>query len=213
MKTKQKNLHRWLFVLSLLIVLLGLLISGLVIKGKKSYPTFISDVYQEQQHHMMVPGKTTVQLNRRGAYGIYYVYDLMSLSNSSHDIPPEISCMLTSDALETKIEAVPDYVETNRYQLQNNYAGVLIMSLTVNKPGTYTLACDYNDGGTEPEIMVALGPNYFWEFIRVVWKIGFPVLGGGSILCGSILLSFLFLVIGIVIMVCNRKNRDPKLSD
>jgi hypothetical protein len=84
------------------------------------------------------------------------------------------------------------------------------MSLTVEKPGTYTFACDYQDGRAEPGILVALGPNYFWEFLRVVWKIGLPVLGGSSIFCGSVFLAFFLLVMGIVIKVLDRTKSETK---
>jgi hypothetical protein len=80
------------------------------------------------------------------------------------------------------------------------------MSLTVDQPGSYTFACHYQDGRGEPEIRVALGPNYFWEFLRVVWKISLPLLGGSSVLCGSFLLALLLLVIGFVIKILSVPN-------
>ena len=99
------------------------------------------------------------------------------------------------------MKAVPDYVETNRYWSKDQGGiGVLIMSITVNEPDTYTFACHYQDGSTEPEIAVALGPNYIWEFLKVVGKISLSLFGAMTTLCGSILIG---LSIAVVVAVKN----------
>ena len=99
------------------------------------------------------------------------------------------------------MKATPDYVETNRYWSRNQGGtGVLIMSITVIEPDTYTFACHYQDGSTEPEIAVALGPNYFWEFLKVAGKISLSLFGAMTTLCGSILIG---LIIAIVVAVKN----------
>jgi hypothetical protein len=168
------------------------------------YPGLIADAYRERQHHLTVPGAKEIHLSRTGAYGIYFEHNLTSSIYPEVENPPEIDCTLTSQTTGAAIEAVPDYVETNRYRSKDLRAGVLIMSLTVDKSGTYAFACDYQDGRTEPEIEIVLGPNYFWEFLRVAWKISLPLMGSSSILCGSVLLSFLLLVSGVVIKLLNR---------
>lgn len=209
---KKQNVHRWLFSLAGLFFLSGSLIAGLLFKHASinRYPALIANAYRDEQHHLMVPGDIEVALTRTGAYGIYFEHDLKSSTYPEIEIPPAIDCTLTSKSTGAVIEAVPDYVETNRYRSRDLYSGVLIMSLTVDKPGPYTFACDYQDGRTEPEIRVALGPNYFWEFLRVIGKIGLPVLGASSILCGSVLLVFLLLASGIVIMVRNRRKLETQ---
>jgi len=111
-------------------------------------------------------------------------------------IPSAIDCFQTSQSTGEEIEAVSDYVETNRYW--SKYQGgtwVLIMSVTVEKPDTYTFACGYQDGSLEPEVTVALGPNYFWEFMRIAWKISLPILGGIGMLCGSVLMALSIVVV------------------
>jgi len=91
---------------------------------------------------------------------------------------------------------VPDYVETNRYWSKDEDGlGVLVMSFTVGEPGIYAFACAYAEDSTHPEITVALGPNYFWEFLRVLGKIALPVLGSISVFFGAALLATLLLVI------------------
>jgi hypothetical protein len=202
MKDKKQNLTRRLFGLAVLILLAGMLTSALLFKqsGISRYTSLIADAYREAQHHLTVPGAKEVKLTRTGAYGIYYEHSLVAAAvDPRTEIPPAIECSLTSQSTGAKIAAVLDYVETNRYwPKEHGGTGVLMMSITVDQPDAYTFACNYQDGSTEPEIVVALGPNYFWEFIRVAWKISFPVLGGISILCGSFLLALL-LSAGVVL--------------
>ena len=212
MKMKKQTLHRWLFSLAGLILLAGLLMTALFFKQAhlNRYPTLIAAAYQDTQHHLVVPGDMEVKLTRTGAYGIYFENDLTSSIYPNVEIPPVLDCTLTSQGNGAVIEAVPDYVKTNRYTSRDLHAGVLIMSLTVVKPGTYIFACNYQDGRTEPDIRVALGPNYFWEFLRVVWEISLPLLGGSSILCGSVVLTILLLVSGIVIKMSKRAKFETQ---
>jgi hypothetical protein len=214
MNIKRQALHCWLFIIGGLILLSGLLTAGLLFRQANiaRYPTLIADAYRDTRHRLMVPGELKVKLTRTGAYGIYFEHNLVNSIYPEVEIPPEISCTLTSRETGARIEAVPDYVSTNRYTSKDLHAGVLIMSLTVEKPGAYTFACDYQDGRAEPEILVTLGPNYFWEFLRVAWKVGLPLLGGSSIFCGSLLLALLMLVSGIIIKLLRRKKSGTHLE-
>lgn len=205
MNNKQYSLHRWFISLSVLVIFVGLLAAVLLWKQSRisTYPLMIADAYRDVQHHLTVPGFQEVSLTRTGAYGIYFEHNLIRSIPPEVEIPPAIDCKLISTATGSVIKAVPDYVETNRYRSRDLQASVLIMSVTVDTPGTYTFVCNYQDGRVEPEIVVALGPNYFWEFIRVAWKIALPALGGSTILCGCVLLALLLLVTGIVIKMLN----------
>jgi hypothetical protein len=203
MKEKKRNLSKWFFGMAFLIVLGGALTSAFLIKNSEisSYPGLIKEAYREPQHHLVVPGSIDVKLTRTGAYGIYYEDSLGSVRvDPIENLLPAIDCSLSSKSTGIKIVAAPDYVETNRYWSKDKVSsGVLIMSVTVDHPGTYTFACKYKDNNIEPEIRVALGPNYFWEFFSVAWNVGLPLLGGLSILCGVVFLGLIFLGIGIVL--------------
>jgi len=156
----------------------------------------IADAYGEGQHRLSVPGSKDIKLSRTGSYGLYYEYDLVSASVDLPSLPPDIDCSLTSKSTGAKIEGAPDYVETNRYWSKDrDRSGVLIMSITVDDPDTYTFTCHYQNGSTEPEIVVALGPNYFWEFLKVAGKISISLIGATIALCGSILIGFCLTVI------------------
>ena len=106
------------------------------------------------------------------------------------------------------IQAVPDYVESNRYwSKEEGGLSVLVMSISIDEPGNYTFECSYNDGQTEPKIVITLGPNYYWEFLKVVWNLGLPILGSISLTSMSILVTLFLIIIGFVL---NRSNKREK---
>jgi hypothetical protein len=82
--------------------------------------------------------------------------------------------------------------------------GVLIRSLTVPKPGTYRLACRYLDGNPEPEIVLAVGPNFVWEFFGIAARTVVTAAAGLAVLFGSGLLA------AVVVVVVAVKRRRPK---
>ena len=197
MKDKKQPLSRWFYGISVLVILFGTLISAWIfVSGIAMYPALIGDAYREDQHHLRVPGSKDVKLARTGAYGVYYEYSLVSSAADHSKMPPAIDCSLTSKSTGAEIEAVPDYVETNRYWSKDRRGtGVLIKSITVGQSDTYTFSCNYQDGSIKPEITVALGPNYVWEFLSVAGKVSLSLLGGISILFGSILVALIVVVV------------------
>jgi hypothetical protein len=202
MNERRRSLNRWLIALAATALLAGLGLSAWLVGRSEieSYPTLIADAYREEQHHLRVPGSQEIRLTRTGAYGIYYESSLVSsIQPPDGELPPPIECTLASTATGTVIRAVPDYVETNRYWSQERGGlGVLIMSVTVDRPGTYTFACDYRDGRSEPAIDVALGPNYFWQFLHLTARIALPLLGAIAVCAGSLLLGFTLIIVVVI---------------
>jgi len=207
MKEKKRIPSRWFYGSAVLVILFGTLISAWVLKdsGIAIYPAMIADAYGEDQHRLTVPGSKDIKLTRAGAYGIYYEYSpVNSIRDPNEKMPPAIDCSLTSKSTGAETETVPDYVETNRYWSKDQVnTGVLIMSVTVNRPSTYTFACHYQDDSIEPEISVALGPNYFWEFLRVAGKFSLSLFTAMAI-------SFVSVAIGLIIaIIVAIKRREP----
>jgi hypothetical protein len=122
----------------------------------------IANAYGQGQRRLIVPGSNDIKLTHSGAYGIYYEYSIVGpVKYPNGQMPPAIDCYLNSKSTGREIKAVSDYVETNQYwSKEEGSIGVLIMSVTVNEPDTYTFTCRYQDGSKEPEITVALSPNY-----------------------------------------------------
>jgi len=198
MKEKEQIHSWWFYGIAVLVIIFGTLISAWILNdsGIGMYPAMIADAYGEGQHRLTVPGSKDIKLTRTGAYGIYYEYSLVSASVDPPPLPPKFDCSLTSKSTLAEMEAVPDYVENNRYWSKDrDRTGVLIMSITVKEPDTYTFACYYQDGSSVPEIVVALGPNYFWEFLRVAGKISLSLFGTITTLCGSILIGLIIIVV------------------
>ena len=188
MKGSKQPSSKLFYVIAGLVILFGLLISTWIFKDSNigMYPTMIAEAYGEGQHRLSVPGSKDIELTRTGAYGVYYEYGPVSASVDHPPLPPAIDCTLTSKSTGAEMEAAPDYVETNRYWSKDrNRTGVLIMSITVDEPDSYTLACHYQDGSREPEIVVALGPNYFWEFLKIAGRTVVSTVAGLGVLFGS----------------------------
>jgi hypothetical protein len=209
MKEKSQFPNRILFIVAVLIVLSGSLISATLFKasGIGKYPIMIVDAYREEQHHLTVPGSREIKLTRTGAYGIYYEYNLISSAvGPKPENPPQIECTLKSTSTGTMIQAVPDYVESNTYWSEEKGGiGVLIMSVTLDEPGIFDFSCQYKDGRTDPEITVSLGPNYVWEFFRVAGKIALSTILGLTTCCGSTLIGLAIIVV-IAIRSFRRKT-------
>jgi len=209
MKNKKQIPGRWLYGVAFIAILVGTLISAWICVGSGigMYPAMIADAYRGDQYHLSVPGSKDVNLTRTGAYGIYYEYNLTSSTADYPRTPPAIECSLKSKSTAEETEAVADYVETNTYWSKDRERrGVLIMSITVNESDTYTFACHYQDGSKDPEIVVALGPNYFWEFLRVGGKISLSMFGAMTAFCGSILIGLII----VVVVAIKRRGSQPR---
>jgi hypothetical protein len=172
---------------ALFVLMVGCLVGAiLIISPLTSYPSLIKEAYRNPLQKVEVPGEAGIELRRKGAYGIYY-----ETAHVTTEGPPALDCSLTSKLSGDDIPLVPDYVPTNRYSTKDEErVGVLIYSTTIKEPSLYTLSCDYPDGREGPKLVLAIGPNYFFEFLRVVWNMGGTILGGVAVLCGSFLLSF-----------------------
>jgi len=160
-------------------------------------PSRLADIYREDQLSLLVPGSRNVQLNRTGAYGIYYQYSLVATAADSVQKPPALACTLNSESSQI-IKGVADYEPTNRYW-SNKGGGpaTLIQSITVDESGEYTFECIYHDDSPGPEVMVSLGPNYTWEYIRLILKNGPAILGIMLSFLGGVVISSILVVVGI----------------
>ena len=210
MKNKTQPFYRWFFIFGGLMFLFGLVSVSLILKRSTigKYPSKITQAFSGAQHQLTVPGNRDVNLIRTGAYGIYYLDKLEDGNNFELEIPPAIDCVLISKSKDKVINAIPDYVKTNRYKVDDQTVGVLIMSITVDEPGLFTFSCGSRKELVGQEIQVALGPNHFWEFLRVTWMIAGPLFGGAGVFCGSLILTFVFLIAGGILKLLRLKKSD-----
>ena len=156
---------------------------------------------------VVVPGSEDITFAKSGAYAVYYEYRSVvdGVVYSSSGNPPALACTLTSRATGADVAVVPDYVPTNTYSTKDQErVGVLIRSLTIPKPGTYDLACQHLDSNTGPEIVLAVGPNFVWEFFGIAARSGVTLAAGGVALFGSALVAT---VIAIVVAVNRHRSQ------
>jgi len=183
-----------------IVLVIGMFLAGFIfyISGLQYFPSRLADIYREDQISLTVPGSKEVQLNRTGAYGIYYQYSLLTASADPIQNPPDLTCTLKSESGQL-LEGVADYKPTNRYWSKiGGGPATLIQSITIDDPGEYTFECVKQDDNSVPDVLVSLGPNYTWEFIRLVLKNGVAVLGIILSLFSSVFLSLILVGAGIV---------------
>jgi hypothetical protein len=155
---------------------------------------------------VVVPGSEQITFDESGAYAVYYEYrsivDGEVYVNSEK--PPALACSLTSRSTGDVVGLVPDYVPTNTYSTKGRErVGVLIRSVTIDEPGTYTFSCRYPDGRAQPEIVLAVGPNFVWEFFGIAARTVVTAAAGLAALFGSGVLAM------IVVVVIALKRRRP----
>jgi hypothetical protein len=93
---------------------------------------------------------------------------------------------LVSRATGADVAVVPDYVKTNAYSTKGGErVGVLIRSITIDEPGTYTFSCRRTDGASRPELVLAVGPNFVWECFGVAARTALTAAAGFSVLAAS----------------------------
>jgi hypothetical protein len=199
----------WTYAVAALIPLLGCLIAmAAAYRWFLGLPgTWQAKMSLENLTQVVVPGSQDITFAKSGAYAVYYEYRSVvdGAVYASSETPPALACSLTSKETGTDVGVVPDYVETNKYSSKDRErVGVLIRSITIDKPGTYTFSCRYVDGSSQPEIVLAVGPNFVWEFLGIAARTIVTALAGLAVLLGS------GAVAAVVVIVIAVKRRRPR---
>ena len=183
----------WFYGAAALVLALGCLIAmALVYWWFPGLPGVLgSRMSLDTLTQIVVPGSEDVAFTESGAYAVYYEYrsSVDGLVYASSETPPALACTLTSKATGADVAVVPDYVKTNTYSAKDHdRVGVLIRSITIDEPGTYTFSCQYAAGGSQPEIVLAVGPNFMWEFFGIAARTVLTAAAGVVVLlgCGAV---------------------------
>jgi hypothetical protein len=166
----------------------------------------------ENLTQVVVPGWRDITFAKSGAYAVYYEFRSVVDGKvyASSKTPPALACTLISRSTGANVSVVPDYVETNTYSAKGpERAGVLIRSITIDEPGSYTFSCRYADGRSQPEIVLAVGPNLVWEFLGIAARTVVTAAAGLATLVGS---GALGLTVAVVIAVKRRGSRPVSLG-
>ncbi|MGB2897267.1 MAG: hypothetical protein WBB65_14025 [Anaerolineales bacterium] len=204
MNKKMVKNPRWWYFFAALVLALGCLIAAMLFNksGLGDYPSLIAEAYKDPLQKVEIPGEADLKLSRKGAYAIYCERPKGSYIQA--EWPPALDCSLTSKTTGEDVPLVADYVPSNQYSTKDgDQVGMLLYSTTVEDIGLHTLSCDFADGRLSPKLVLAVGPNYFFEFLRVAWNLGGSVLGGVGVLCAS---STLAVVIAVAVFLTRRKT-------
>ncbi len=189
----------WYGAASLTLIAGCLAACAYIIPVLASYPGRIKSAYARPLQKVSIPGNAVLELDRQGAYAVYY-----ETKAGIGDRPPPIDCRLVQMSTGDLLPLVDDFVPTNRYTTRNDRAGVLVFSTTVMEPGSYRLSCSVPVKHIDAGAMLAIGPNYYYEFLRTTWGISRSLLAGMGIACGSALISLS--IIAILLFIA-RKER------
>jgi hypothetical protein len=174
--------------------------------------TFESKMDLDDLTQVVVPGSADITFAESGAYAVYYEYRsvVSGAVYAGSETSPALVCTLTSKTSGADVAVVPDYVKTNTYSTkERERVGVLIRSTTIDGPGTYTFSCRYADGSSQPEIVLAVGPNFVWQFFGIAARSGVALAAGAVVLFGS---SLVAIVIAIVIAVKRHRSKRAAVS-
>ena len=200
MSGKNQKPTRWYYLLALLLPVLACGVTAILIyRSVPTLPGALETIGINNLTQVIVPGSAEINFPKSGAYAVYYEYrSVINGVNYVQDkFPPRMRCQLTSKVTGEEIELASPQAEGDMYSTQNRErAGVLFKSISINQPGVHTFSCRYADGGSNPQIVLAVGPNIIWEFFNIAAK---PV---SAIVCGGFAfitaLGISALIIGIV---------------
>ncbi|MEJ2735117.1 MAG: hypothetical protein P8189_16385 [Anaerolineae bacterium] len=210
MSEEKRKPSGWTYVLVLVIPVFGCLIAmALVYQWFPGLPgTLESRINLDNLTQVVVPGSAEITFEKSGAYAVYYEYQSVvdGKVHVSSKTPPALVCTLTSRTSGDVVGVIPDYVPTNTYSIKDRErVGVLIRSMTIDEPGTYTFSCRYPAGRSQPEIVLAVGPNFVWEFLGIAARTVVTAVAGLAVLLGS---GAVAAVVMIAIVVKRRRPRQ-----
>jgi hypothetical protein len=201
----------WTYAVAVAIPVFGCLIA--MAAAYRWFPGLPGTLGSEMKMHdltqVVVPGSKDITFAESGAYAVYYEYRSVmdGVVYASNETPPALACTLKSKATGADVAVVPDYVKTNNYTNRER-TGVLIHSIVIDEPGTYAFSCRYEDGRSEPEIVLAVGPNFVWEFFGIATRTVVVAAAGLAVLLGS---GAVAVVVMIIIAVKRRQSSSLTL--
>lgn len=200
----------WLYVVAVAIPVLGCLMAmALVYNWFPGLPGKLqSRVSIDNLTQVVVPGSKEITFPEGGAYGVYYEYRSVvdGVVYTGSERPPALACSLTSRSSGDEVAVVPDYVPSNAYSTRDRArVGTLMGSITIKEPGRYRFACEYPEGSSSPKVVLAVGPNFVWEFLGIAARTVATVAAGLAALLGSGLLA----AVVVIVVTVKRRRLGP----
>jgi hypothetical protein len=154
---------RWLYFVAVPAIAFGAVVLVIVLQGLQTTapPALVNAT------RVTAPGTTQVTLAEAGTYMISYEHQgsgnvgdwsLQASNEQKPDIPSEVSSMqlhLVSTASATPVSVHTPSGEYYTYSVGNK-DGVVIAVFNVDRPGTYSLASQYANGQSQPQVVLAI---------------------------------------------------------
>lgn len=207
----EKNLKpsRWYYLLAVLIPIFACAGSSLFVYSLiPKLPGALDAVGINNLTQVVIPGSAEIYFPKAGAYAVYYEYrsTINGVNYVRGKYPPQLHCNLNSKKTGLGTELTPNYIEGNIYATQNDArVGVHIMSITIHDPGVYKFSCQYQNGRTSPNIVLAVGPNIVWEILNIAVKPITAIISGSLVfVCAG---GVSILIVGIVAFKRNQYKK------
>ena len=198
MSNQKIRLSRGYYGLAVLLPVLGCLItSAIIYRAFPNLPGAIETIDIHNMTQVIVPGSADITFPKKGAYAVYYEYRSLvdGVQYINAKTPPSLICSLISNTTGKEVGVSPEYIEGNTYSTKDRErVGVHILSISMTEPGTYTFSCHYQDEGTAPNVVVAIGSNIVWELFNIVARPIAAILGGLVVLLGSAVIVLLVII-------------------
>ena len=170
---------RWFYVLAILIPIFACLGTAFVVYlNVPELPGALDAIGVKNLTQVVVPGSADIAFSQKGAYAVYYEYRSVidGVSYARNEYPPIMICQLRSKDTGRIVRLEPSQVQGNVYTTRNpTRAGVMYKMISIDQPGIYTFSCNYPDGSAIPRSVMAVGPNFVWEFFNIAVK---PIAAG-----------------------------------
>lgn len=205
---KQKP-SRWYYGLAILIPIFACgLTMFFVYRSVPKLPGALGVFSINNLTRVSVPGSAEINFPKAGAYAVYYEYRsvINGVKYARGEYPPRMNCQLRSKVTGEDVALASPNAEGEMYSTQNQErVGMLFKSISINQLGVYEFSCQYAGGRTNPQIVLAVGPNIIWELFNLAAK---PV---AAFVCGSFAfvggLGISILIIGFVAIKRHQSNK------
>lgn len=185
---------RWYYGLAALVGLIGAAaFIVLLVQGIGEISTGLTRV--------VVPGTAELELAEPGEYTVFHEYRSV-VDGKVYSNPAGIGglrCTLRAKAASDEVTLTTPTTRST-YTI-NNREGASLLEFTIDRPGTYVLSAEYDDGRKEPQAVLAVGHGFMGAIFTTV-------LGGLGIMFGTVAV----VVVIVIVTYVKRKKAAARLA-
>jgi len=189
---------RWLYLLSLIIFIVGVVAAIVLVVISVQH-------FRNLPHgftRVVAPGTTVVDLKKSGSYTIFYEYQ-SEVNGQSYSTGQDLPNLLVS------IKGVDsgEVIDVNQPGSSSTYSlgpdsGISVLKFKIDHPGSYTFTTSYQNGQTGPDVVLAIGQGFTANLIGGIASI----FGSVAVFCGSTMIAIILTL--VVFFLRQRRPRD-----